>query len=282
MKNRKKMTGRKLAANILIWAVLILLALLVLVPFVYMLLLSLLKDNSSLRLSFEKLANSTWTMENYTKVLRVNNFSRYILNSCIASFYAVAVACTVGAMAGYAFAKKKFPGSTKMYMVYLITMMIPSQVSLIPTYIICKNLGLLNTYTVLAVPAVSAFGTILMHSFIKAVPDELLDSAQMDGCSEFGKFTKIVVPLIRPALLSLAIFTFIEVWSMLLWPLLTTSSNDMMTVTMAVTLLKSNKAVTNYGFIMAGTTLAFLPPFILYLILQRQFVEGIALSGIKS
>ena len=120
-----------------------------------------------------------------------------------------------------------------------------------------------------------------MHSFIKSLPNDLLEAADIDGCTEWGKFTKVVVPLIKPALLSLAIFTFIEVWGMLLWPMLTTSSNDMSTVTMAVTLLKSKKNVVDYGYVMAGTTLAFLPPFILYLLLQKQFVEGIALSGIK-
>ena len=262
--------------------VLVLAVLLSVVPFLYMTLVSFIQDGKSMKLTWEYLSTVTWTIENYGRVIYTGTFLRYMFNSALMALISCIVTCSLSSLAAYGFAKKKFPGSNGVYMLYLLTMMIPSTVILIPLYLMIKNMGLLNTHIGVAVPyAASAFGTILMHSFMKGVPNELLESASIDGCSEIRKFTKIVVPLIRPALISLTIFTFVSCWGSFLWPLISTTKNEMHMVTVAVSRLKNDRVAANYGYVMAGTTLAFLPPFILYMFLQKQFVEGIALSGIK-
>ena len=183
-------------------------------------------------------------------------------------------------MAAYGFAKKRFPGRETFFILYLITMMIPGQVTLIPVFTMVRNLGLMNTYPALFLPVINAFGVFLIRQFMFGVPDELLESAKIDGASEPKIFINIVMPLIQAVLISLTIFTFITVWNDFLWPLVIASKPEMHTITLAISVLRGNY-LSNYGLVMAGSTLAFLPPFILYLILQKQFVEGIALSGIK-
>lgn len=249
-------------------------------PFIYMVLISLM-DTTSMKLSVDRIMNAKWTIEHYIGLFgEKGGFMRYILNSTVVTIYACVVTCLISAMAAYAFAKKKFFGRDKIYFVYLMTMMIPSQALLIPTFLIVKACGMLNTYSSLALPTINAFGVILVHSFMKNLPNDLLEAADIDGCGEIRKFTTIVLPLIKPVMISLAIFTFINVWGSLLWPLVV-ASGEMTTVTQAVANMKNAITATNYGGMMAATTVAFLPPFILYLFLQKQFVEGIALSGIK-
>ena len=255
---------------------------LALFPFVYMVVVSLIQDGMSMKLTWDYLSNATWTFENYGRVIYTGNFVRYMFNSAIVALISCVVTCLTSSLAAYGFTKKKFPGSNFAYMLYLLTMMIPSTVILIPLYLMIKNMGLLNSYIGIAVPyAASAFGTILMCSFMKSIPNELLESADIDGASELRKFITIILPLIKPALISLTIFTFVSCWGSFLWPLISTTKNDMQVVTVAVSRLKNDRVATNYGYVMAGSTLAFLPPFILYIFLQKQFVEGIALSGIK-
>ena len=249
-------------------------------PFLYMFLLSLM-STTSMKLTLGKILSADLSFQNYIWLFSGSSaFHRYLLNSAIVTIYACVVTCFVSAMASYAFAKKQFFGRNKIYTVYLMTMMIPSQALLIPTFLIVKSLGFLNTYTAMALPTVNAFGVIMMRSFMKNLPDDLLEAADIDGCSEIRKFVQIVLPLVKPAMISLAIFTFISVWGSLLWPLVV-SSGDMATVTQAIANMKNALETTDYGFMMAATTIAFLPPFVLYLFLQKQFVEGIALSGIK-
>ena len=249
-------------------------------PFLYMIIISL-QNTTTMKLTLDRIINGAWTLDNYAKLMNSGSFKRYILNSVIMTVYASFVNCTVSSMAAYAFAKLKFSGRSNVYSIYLATMMVPGQVLIIPAFLICRNIGILNTFTAMALPTINAFGTIMIHSFIQGIPDDLLEAADIDGCSEAGKFVRIIIPLIKPALISLVIFTFVTVWGSLLWPLIV-SNGDMMPVTVAVANMKSTKTVTQYGYVMAGTTVSFLPPFILYLFLQKQFVEGIALSGIKS
>ncbi len=183
-------------------------------------------------------------------------------------------------MAAYVFAKKKFAGSDVIFNLMLATLMIPGQVTLIPVFTMLNELNLINTYPSLFLPVIGAFGIFLMRQFMVSVPDELLESARIEGCGENGIFLKIVIPLLRPVLISLVIFPFIPTWNDLLWPLVATTKPEMKTLTLAISALQGSYS-TNYGLLMAGTTLAFLPPFLLYIVLQKQFVEGIALSGIK-
>lgn len=249
-------------------------------PFLYMALLSFM-ETTTMKLDLDRVLHASYTLENYKKIFGEANFLLYFKNSTITTTYAVIVNCLTAAMAAYAFAKKRFPGNRILFLCFLATMMIPGQVTLIPCFLILKALGMLNTYSAMALPSCGAFGILLIHQFMQQLPNDLLDAADIDGCGEFRKFTSIVLPLIKPVLISLAIFTFINVWGSLVLPLIVNTKAEMTTLTVAVANMKTNMTQTNYGFMMAGNVISFLPPFILYLFLQKQFVEGIALSGTK-
>lgn len=284
MAKTKRLSNREgsTVVRVILAVVLVVSAFISIFPFLYMLALSLM-ETSTMKLSWERLISAKYTLDNYKMAFKNGAFLTYIKNSTLVTLYAVVVNCLVSAMAAYAFSKKKFFGSRTMYTLYLATMMVPGQVTLIPTFLILKEMGMLNTYSAVALPTCGAFGVLLIYSFMKqGVPDELLEAAELDGCSEVRKFTRIVLPLLKSVIISLAIFTFINVWGNLVLPLVVYTESDMTTITQAVANMKTSHTATKYGYIMAGNVIAFLPPFILYLFLQKQFVEGIALSGTKT
>lgn len=280
MGKKNKIRNDSRTVRLILTVVLLLSVVISVYPFIYMMFLSFM-ETTSMKLDLNRILTAHYTLDNYKAIFRENNFLVYIKNSTIMTVYAVVVTCTVSALSAYAFAKKKFPGKRWMYNLYLATMMIPGQVTLIPCFLILRTLGMLNTYSAMALPTVGAFGTLLIHSFLVKLPDDLLEAADIDGCGELRKFFKIVVPLIKPTLISLAIFTFISVWGSLTLPLIVTTKSEMTTLTVAISNMKTSHTQTNYGFMMAGSVVSFLPPFVLYLFLQKQFVEGIALSGTK-
>lgn len=277
---RKKFFSR------LLWLLAVLFLLLLVVvavfPFVYMAIVSLMENVMSMKLSANTLKKAVWSLNNYKKVLLTSNFARYLLNSVIVSGMSCLLSCLFSTMTAYAFSKKQFAGRDRLRGIFLATMMVPGECMIIPMYLIARKLGLVNTLAAMIIPLISsAFGTIMMYSFMKNVPDELLEAADIDGCGELRKFFSIVFPLVKSAVVSLAIFIFISSWGSLLWPLLTTTKMELSTVTMAIARMSGGEKATNFGYVMAGNTLGFLPPFILYCFLQKQFVEGIALSGTK-
>lgn len=260
-----------------IWGcVLLLSATAALYPFIYMFLLSLTQSKDI----YLHLNPQEMNFINYDRVFRNFDFLRFMKNSVIVSGSACLLNCLVSSMAAYAFAKKRFPLRGFLFTLYLATMMIPGQVTLIPVFTIMKKLNMLNTYPVLFLPIVNAFGVFLIRQFMMGLPDDLLEAARIDGCGEVQTFVRVVLPLIRTVLVSLTVFTFISSWNDFIWPLVAATDTNMQTLTLALSVLKGNY-LSNYGLIMAGSTLTFLPPFVLYIFLQRQFVEGIALSGIK-
>lgn len=277
---RKKIFSR------LLWLLAVLFLLLLVVvavfPFVYMAIVSLMENVMSMKLSANTLKKAVWSLNNYKKVLLTSNFARYLLNSVIVSGMSCLLSCLFSTMTAYAFSKKQFAGRDRLRGIFLATMMVPGECMIIPMYLIARKLGLVNTLAAMIIPLISsAFGTTMMYSFMKNVPDELLEAADIDGCGELRKFFSIVFPLVKSAVVSLAIFIFISSWGSLLWPLLTTTKMELSTVTMAIARMSGGEKATNFGYVMAGNTLGFLPPFILYCFLQKQFVEGIALSGTK-
>lgn len=260
----------------LIALVLVFLALLAFTPFLYMCIISL-TQKSTLDLNF---AGVDFNFNNYVRVFKNLNIARNFLNSVIVTCGACILNCVICSMAAYGFSKKRWPGRDKVFALYLATLMVPGQVTLIPVFLIIKQLGLMNTHLALMLPILNAFGVFLMRQFMMNVPNDLLEAARIDGCSENRLFLRIVIPLIKPVIISLTVFTFITSWNDFLWPLVTCTNQNMQTLTLAISALKGNYS-TNYGLVMAGSVLAFLPPFILYIFLQKQFVEGIALSGVK-
>ena len=176
--------------------------------------------------------------------------------------------------------KSFFPGRKFIFQIYMISLMIPGQVTMIPLFVIMKNVGLLNTRTALVITMIGAFSVFLVKQFMNGIPDELIESAQVDGCPEYRIFIQIVMPLLKPVVITLIVFTFISAWNDFLWPLIAATETEKYTLTVALSVLKTQYSV-NYGLIMAGSLITFIFPFILYIFLQKQFVQGIALGGVK-
>lgn len=257
--------------------VMVLFAVICIAPFIYMMVMSF-TQSTTLMLHLDEINFTDFT--NYSYVFGKSGFFRALTNSLVVVICSCLFNCIISSMAAYGFEKKNFPGKEKIFKVYLATLMIPGQVTMIPVFIIMRKMGVLNTYFSLVVLILNAFGVFLIRQFMSSVPDELLEAAKVDGCPEYRIFIQIVIPLIKPVLISLVVFTFVSSWNDFLWPLVSTTDSDMYTLTVALSLLKTQYQ-TNYGLIMAGAAVSFMFPFVLYIFLQKQFVEGIALSGVK-
>ncbi|MFX0549599.1 carbohydrate ABC transporter permease [Hathewaya histolytica] len=246
------------------------------VPFLYMIITSF---KITYTYSFD-FSLSNLTLKNYMAIFKDTNFFIYFINSFIIAILGVILTVTFSSLAAYAFAKKDFKGNNKIFFFMIATLIIPSQVTMIPLYIIMKNLGWINTYYALILPIPTAFGVFLMRQAILNIPNDLMEAARIDGYSDFQIFIYIVLPLIKPAILTLSIFTFIGAWNEFLWPLIVTTKDSMRTLTVGMSTLQAQYIV-NYGMVMAGATLTFIPSFIFYLVLQSKFIEGVTLSGVK-
>lgn len=257
--------------------ILILIASFMIIPFLYMFMTSLRVTYTAYNFNF---ALDDLTLKNYREIFYNTSFIIYFLNSLFISMSGVVLNVVFSSMAGYAFAKLEFKGREKIFFFMLLTLIIPSQVILLPLYVIMRHIGWLNTYMALILPIPTAVGVFIMRQSILKVPGDLMGAARIDGCSEFRIFMEIVLPLIKPAIIALSIFTFIGAWNEFLWPLIATTSNSMRTLTVGMASMNAQYSV-NYGLVMAGATMTFLPSFIFYILLQKQFEEGVALSGLK-
>jgi multiple sugar transport system permease protein len=221
---------------------------------------------------------------------------RWFINSAIVATSITVLQLFFNSLAAYVFAKRKFPGRDIIFLVFLATMMVPPTVTLIPNYIILKHVplfggndiwglgghGMLDSYYGLILPsAVSAFGIFLLRQYMQSIPDELLDAARIDGASEFKIFWKVVLPLCRPALAAMFIFTFTYAWEDFLWPLIITSNPDLYTAPLGLALFVTRNR-TSWDMLMAGSVIATLPMVLVFMIFQRQFIRGISLSGMKA
>ena len=270
---KKKTFSPWIAAGVLL---ITLFAVLCLLPLVYMVAVSF-TDSESLYIKVSDLRPSLY---NYWYAIVKRDFGTALKNSIITVVGSFLLVDVVASMAAYGFEKKPVPGKETLFQGYLATMMIPGQVMLIPMFVMINRANLTNTYAALILPMVGAFGIFLMRQFMVAVPNELLEAAEMDGCGEIRRFVTIVLPLVQPALITLTIFTFNAAWNNFLWPLIINTRSEMRVLPVTMSTLSSN-STTNYGMVMAGATLTFLFPFVLYVFLQKQFVEGIALGGVK-
>lgn len=245
-------------------------------PFVLMALTSL-RTTKTFTLSFDL---SQYHLDNYVTLFTTHEFFQRLVTTIIVVVLACVLNVGTATLAAFGFAKKPFPGSKALFWAIIGSMMVPIQATLIPLYTIMRELGLLNTYIGLALPLVGGFGVFLMKQFADGIPDDLIDAARIDGATDRMVFHKIAVPLMQPAIVALLIFTFLAAWNDFLWPLVSITKPDMATVTYAIATL-SGRSSTNYGLLTAGATVSFLGPFIAYLLFQRRFVEGVALSGSK-
>ena len=263
-------------------------------PFLWMLLTSV-KPEAEIFHSPPALLPSRWLWGNYAKAMEAAPFGRYFLNTAVYATASPLLNLFLCSLAAYAIARLQFRGKAVLFLAVLGTMMVPAQVTMIPTFIIIKRfpfaggndwLGLggsggLNTFWGLILPgAVGAFGIFLLRQFFLSLPRELEDAARIDGCSEFGIYWRIILPLSKPALATLAIFTFTAAWNDFLWPLIVMSREDLRVLQIGLMAFQSQHT-TQWDLLMAGTVLVTLPVIAVFLVGQRYFTRGIALSGLK-
>ena len=250
-------------------------------PFLYMLLGSF-KTNAELRTIPPTWIPENATLENYRNLFERLNFPRFFFNSAL-----IAAAVTAGnlvfcSMLGYALAKLEFRGKRPLFLLVLGTLMVPGIVTFMPLYVIVANMGLINTHLGLILPFLAgAFGVFLMRQFISGLPNELLDAARVDGANEYYIFWRIIMPLCGPPLATLGILTFLGSWNSFLWPLVAALTEDMYTLPVAIALFSTGQQVNDYGLQLAVAVVVVLPVLIIFVVLQRFFTQGIAMTGIK-
>jgi multiple sugar transport system permease protein len=220
-----------------------------------------------------------WT--NYPDAWNQFPFARYFANSFIVSLSVTVLNVLLAGMAGYSLAKYRYFGQRALFIAVLATLMLPIEVLMVPTFLIVKNLGWLNSYPGLIIPVVAdAFGIFLMRQFMLSLPDSLVEAARIDGASELRTYFRIVVPLTWPAVLTLAIFTWRETWDAFVWPFIIISDDRLRTVPIGLQRFQE-QYVTTYNSVMAISTIAMIPMILLFFFFQRAFIRGIALSGLK-
>ncbi len=279
------MKPRPLARGVT-YAFLVVAALLMIAPFLWSISTSL-KQPGDVFAYPPTLLPDPVTFQNYIDVFTKLTFDRYFLNSVIVTGSVVLLNVLFGTAAAYAFAKLRFPGRNAIFFLLLLTLMVPFQVNLIPLYKIMVELhkaipaiGADTYFGIVAPGAIQVFGIFLMRQFLRAIPDEILESARMDGASELRILRSIVFPIALPGMATLAIFTFLGAWNDFLWPLIVTNSDEMRTMPVGLALL-ARKNASNWGDTMAGTVLTAAPLIVMFLILQRRFIEGLTAGSVK-
>ncbi|MBV6712186.1 carbohydrate ABC transporter permease [Paenibacillus chitinolyticus] len=268
-------------AKMVLHAVLIAGAAIMLLPFLWMLDTSLKTFAESMQAP-PVLIPKKLRFDNYLEVFRETRFSRYYLNTLMVTAVKTAGQLLFCSLAAYAFATMSFPGKRVLFLLILSNMMIPQQIILIPAFVIMKQLGWLDTYYALIVPGLaSAFGIFLLRQFFMSIPKEIGEAARIDGSSFFRIYRSIYLPLSKPGLAALAIFVIMASWNDFIWPLLFTSSDEMRVLSLAVSSFVGEFS-TEYPLMMAAACMAVLPLLLLFLFFQKYFVQGIALTGIKS
>ena len=249
-----------------------------LVPFLWMISTSL-KTDSQVLVYPPAWIPSPVAWGNYPQVMKLVPFARFLVNTAVVAVTVTVLELITSSFAAYAFARLRFPGREKLFLLYLGTLMIPGQVTLIPNFLVISWLGWVDTYMALIIPAAfSAFGTFLLRQFFLSIPPELEQAARIDGCSYFGIYRHIILPLSGPALATLAVFAFMTQWNAFLWPLIVTNKETMRTLTVGIRYF-GDDAPGQFNSLMAGTVMSLVPILILFLLLQRYFVRGIALTG---
>ena len=274
---RRMLAGpRRVALHI----VLIALAFTMLFPFLWTVSASL-KSNLNVIAVPPTLFPNPVVWDNYSAVFHTLPLFRGFLNSVIVAVAGTGFQVLTCSMAAYAFARMRFRFSNALFLVFLVTLMVPVQVTMVPLFMLMRIVGLVNTYPGLILPGItSAFGVFLLRQFFLTIPRDLEEAAFLDGASHWTVFWRIVMPLSKPGLAALTIFAFMSYWNAFLWPLLITTSNDMATLPLMTSLLQ-NQYFTLWNQLMAGSVISIVPIMIVYLFAQRHFVEGMTLSGLK-
>ncbi|MFB8892546.1 carbohydrate ABC transporter permease [Microbacterium plantarum] len=252
-----------------------------LIPFLWMVLGSVKTQGEILR------RPPTWfpenpTGENFAQWFGPLDFGHFFANSLIVAVVTVLGNIVFCSMVGYALAKMEFPGKKVLFILVMVTLMVPGVVTFVPLFVMVSSLGLVNTYPALILPFITApIGVFLMRQFIMGIPDALLEAARLDGAGEWRIFSRIVMPLCGPPLATLGILTFLASWNNFLWPLVAAQTEEMYTLPVALSLYSTGQNATNYGLLLAGSVLVIAPIIVLFVFLQRWFIRGVATTGLK-
>lgn len=276
---KREQIGRR-ARKISLYLFIILSVTVTLMPFAWMISTSF-KPEGEILTKEPKLIPREFTLQNYDELRKEVKFERHFINSLIVTVGVTLFSLAVNAAAAYAFAKLHFPKKEKLFTLLLVTMMIPMQVTMIPSFLILKYMGLLNTYAGLIIPGgASVYAIFLLRQFMMSIPNSLLEAARIDGCGEWTIFWKIVLPLCRPVLATLTIFTFIGAWNDFFSPLIILLEESKYTLPVALAIL-NGQYDTQWGMLMAGSVIVVVPVVIVFLLVQRHYIKGIMVGGVK-
>ncbi|HEX2914320.1 MAG TPA: carbohydrate ABC transporter permease [Chloroflexia bacterium] len=272
-----KNSGKKVAA----WIVLIITTIISLFPMYWLFVTAVTPTKETIKTPPD-LIPVNFSLDNFNRLFtQSSDFWNWAINSVVITLAITGFHVIFDTMAGYAFAKKRFPGRTILFWIILSTIMIPPQVTIVPTYIVVRNLDLLNSLWAVILPGWAyVFGIFLMRQFIQTLPSELEEAGRIDGCTEFGIFWRIILPLSKPAVGALAIFTFVRYWNDFLWPSMVLIKSPAYTLPVGVASLQSEFS-TDYGLIFSGAALAALPMIIFFMLFQRYFLEGVRMGAVK-
>ena len=281
---KQKTTPASIAVRILGYAILLIVAGMMIVPFLWMVTTSLKAPGTEFAYPPQILPTQL-DFSNYQRLFANLPFGRYFVNTLVITVVTVVGQLIICSLAAYGFARLNFMGRDTIFVLYLTTMMIPFQITLIPLYLIITQFGWVNTYQGLIVPGVSsAFGIFLLRQSFLNIPRDYQDAARIDGASEWTIFTRIFLPLNGPTLATLGVFAFMGTWTDLLWPLLIARSEEMRTLELGLAYFNARPNAflqPNWPLLMAGSVVVMLPVLIVYILAQRYFIRGIALSGVK-
>jgi multiple sugar transport system permease protein len=265
----------------LFFAVMVVVALLILLP-IAIIVFTAFKPVAEVNAFPPTLAPGAWTLDNFTRIFTDLPFARLILNSFIFAGGVTLFALIFDSLAAYVLARVDFRGSRVLLIAIIASLMVPFQATLIPVYQLVADLGWINSYTGLIAPrAADAFGIFFLRQFFLSLPRDLDNAARIDGASELRIFRSVVLPNAVPALVTLGIYTFVNNWNDLLWPLVFTTDQQMGTITSGLTLLTGPDGIIPYGVMMAGSLIALAPLAVLFLVLQRRFIQSVASTGLK-
>ncbi|WP_158370591.1 carbohydrate ABC transporter permease [Cellulosimicrobium cellulans] len=275
-RRRRLPTGRALTYTVLVVGVL-----LWLLPFVWMVLGSV-KTQREILTKPPTIWPQDPTVDNFGRWFTDLNFGQFFTNSVIVAVVTVLGNLLFCSMVGYALAKMDFPGKKALFALVMVMLMVPGVVTFVPLFVQVTSLGLLNTYPALILPFLTQpLGVFLMRQFMLGIPEPLMEAARIDGAGELRIFARVVMPLCGPPLATLGILTFLGSWNNFLWPLVAAQSQDMYTLPVALSLYSTGQQATDYGLLLAGAVLVITPILLLFVALQRYFVQGIATVGLK-
>lgn len=255
-------------------------AIVMMIPFLWMVSTSLKSFGESMQVP-PVIIPKEWHFDNFLKVFESVNFLKYYINTIIVTTGRTLAQLFLCSLAAFAFARMKFPFKNTIFIAILTVLMVPPQVILIPNYAIMSRLGWLDTFYALIVPGIfSAFGVFLLRQFFMGIPKELDEAATIDGCSWWGIYWKVILPISTPALIALGIFTALASWNDFLWPLVMTNSENMRVLSIGIASFQGEYS-TNYPLLMAGALLSTIPMVIMFIFLQKYLIAGIALGGVR-